>query len=149
MTVKEAKTVDELEAIIALRYKILRQPWDQSFETSRDELEEKSWNAYVADHKGRVLACGRLQDNGDGVGQIRYMAVEEECRGKGLGKKILKYLEKKAQILGINKIVLQARENALQFYLSNGYKQKEKSFLLWGEVQHYSMERDLSINRQN
>jgi N-acetylglutamate synthase-like GNAT family acetyltransferase len=90
-----------------------------------------------------VIACGRLQENEGKIGQVRFMAVDNHYQGKGLGKKILVFLEEKAKELSLVKIELQARENALEFYKANGYEIKEKSFLLWGQIQHYLMEKSL------
>ncbi len=143
MEVKEAKTKQEVEAIIDLRYKILRQPWDQPRDTGTDNLEGTSINAFIADQNSLVLACGRLQENENKVGQIRFMAVDASQQGKGLGKKIVEFLEAKGKEMGLKKIELQARENAVEFYKSNGYTIKEKSFLLWGIIQHYLMEKTL------
>ena len=143
IAVKQSQTEGQLDAIIRLRYKILRQPWDQAFETSRDELEERSLNAFIEGQNDEVIACGRLQENENKIGQIRYMAVDTEFQGKGLGKLILNFLEDKAKENGLKKIQLQARENAVSFYEANGYRVKEKSFLLWGIIQHYLMEKHL------
>ena len=41
-SVKQAAKKDELDAIIQLRYKILRQPWNKPIETATDELEMES-----------------------------------------------------------------------------------------------------------
>lgn len=143
MEVKQATTKKEVEAIIELRYKILRKPWDQPKETATDSLEETSINIFIADENDNVLACGRLQENENKVGQIRYMAVDDSQQGKGLGKKIVQALEKKGKDIGLKKIELQARENAVDFYKSNGYTIKEKSFLLWDIIQHYLMEKEI------
>ena len=143
MEVKQAVTKQEVEAIIELRYKILRKPWDQPKETATDGLEKTSVNIFISDENGIALACGRLQENENKVGQIRYMAVDDSQQGKGLGKKIVQALEKKGKEIGLKKIELQARENAVEFYKSNGYAIKEKSFLLWGIIQHYLMEKGL------
>lgn len=145
-SVKEARTKEEFEAILQLRYKILRQPWNQPIDTATDELEFKSTNAYIADEGGAVIACGRLQENEHKTGQIRYMAVDAHCQGKGLGKLILHFLEQKGKELALQKIELQARENALEFYKFSGYTLKEKSFLLWGIIQHYLMEKKLDVS---
>lgn len=139
MEVLLANTDSELQKIIALRYKILREPWQQPFDTSSDNLEATSYNAYIADNNGEAIACGRLQKNSEDVGQIRYMAVDHQYQGKALGKKIIKFLEDKALSLKLNSIELQARQNAVKFYESQGYVIKEKSFLLWGIIQHYLM----------
>ena len=71
------------------------------------------------------------------------MAVANEFQGKGLGKLILVELEKVAAEKGYSKIILQARENALSFYLKNGYTLKEKTFRLWDIIQHYLMEKNI------
>lgn len=144
MEVKFAKTEHELERIIGLRYKILRQPWQQPIDTASDELEEKAVNAYINDIDGDIVACGRLQENEHKVGQIRYMAVASGQQGKGYGKHILNALEEKAKEMGLISIELQARENAKAFYERHGYHEKEKSFLLWGQIQHYLMEKILT-----
>ena len=141
--VKQANTKQEVEAIIDLRDKILRQPWGQPKETATDNLEDSSINAYITDEAGNVVACGRLQENENKIGQIRFMAVDNSQQGKGLGKNIVEFLEIKAKELHIIKIELQARENAVKFYESMGYTIKEKSFLLWGQIQHYLMEKSL------
>jgi N-acetylglutamate synthase-like GNAT family acetyltransferase len=142
--VKQAISEKEIEAIIQLRYKLLREPWNQPYETSSDGNEESSVNAYIEDSNGKVIACGRLQENENKIGQIRYMAVDHNFQGQGLGKLIVKFLEQKAIELNLKKIELQARENALEFYKAQGYRIKEKSFLLWGMIQHYLMEKKLS-----
>jgi predicted GNAT family N-acyltransferase len=142
-SVKESVSKEELDAIIQLRYHILRKPWDQPFETASDDLEDKSVNAYITDKSGKVIACARLQENKNQVGQIRYMAVDNNYQGMGLGKLILAFLEESAKKRHFRKIELQARENAVEFYKGRGYKIKEKTFLLWGIIQHYLMEKDL------
>lgn len=131
-----------IEAIIQLRYEILRKPWDKPRETATDELEGQSVNAYI-EEDGLIIACGRLQDNGGGTGQIRYMAVAAGQQGKGLGKLILERLEKEALAMGMTTIELQARENAVEFYKAKGYTIKETSFKLWDIIQHYLMTKNL------
>ena len=143
MKAEQAKTKQEIEAIIDLRYKILRQPWQQPRDTGTDNLEESSINAFIKDTNGNVVACGRLQENENKIGQIRFMAVDDSQQGKGLGKKIVDFLEMKAKEMNLKKIELQARENAVDFYKNCGYTIKEESFLLWGIIQHYLMEKEL------
>ena len=141
--VKKAHTPAELDAIIQLRCKILRDPWNQPAETATDQLEQSSVNAFIADEQGTAIACGRLQENENKVGQVRFMAVDTNYQGKGLGKLILNFLEDEAKQLELKTVELQARENALEFYKSCGYVIKEKSFLLWGQIQHYLMDKKI------
>jgi predicted GNAT family acetyltransferase len=131
-----------INRIIDLRYEVLRNPWGKPKETATDELEESSINVYIED-KIEIVACGRLQKNGSGLGQIRFMAVHPDYRGKGLGKLIVAKLEAEALNNKMNTIELQARDNALEFYKSCGYVIKEKSFILWDIIQHYLMVKEL------
>ena len=131
---------ETIQRIVALRYEVLRKPWLQPMETVTDELEFSSINAYIETNH-QVVACARLQDNGNGIGQIRFMAVSESQQGKGLGKLVVKALEEEAKKQGLKKIQLQARENAVEFYKACGYSVKEKTFLLWDLIQHYLMEK--------
>lgn len=140
--VQIANDPEIIQHIIDLRYEILRKPWDKPRETATDELEDKSINAYIAVN-GIVMACGRLQDNGSGIGQIRYMAVAEDQQGKGLGKAVLEALEAEARLRQFHTIELQARENAVDFYQRNGYHIRETSFRLWDIIQHYLMAKPL------
>lgn len=143
MKVKFADTPEQLESILNLRYKILRKPWSQPKETATDNLESTSYNAFIEDENHNAIACGRLQENENKIGQIRFMAVDDNQQGKGLGKLIVQELELKGRNLGLVEIELQARENAVEFYKANGYEIKEQSFLLWGIIQHYLMHKKL------
>lgn len=141
--IRIAHTPEETQRIISLRYKILRKPWNQSAETATDNLEPISINAYIENEKKEIVACGRLQENADKIGQIRFMAVDDAQQGKGLGKMIVSALESEAKKLQLQTIELQARENAVEFYKSCGYTIKDKTFLLWGIIQHYLMEKKI------
>lgn len=141
-TVQIANTQNQIDDIIDLRYAVLRQPWNQPKDTATDDLELSSINAFI-EQDGKVIACGRLQDNSNGLGQIRYMAVDANYQGKGLGKLIVSKLEEEAKRIGLTTIELQARENALEFYKSQGYFVKEATFKLWDIIQHYLMAKEL------
>lgn len=142
-TAQIANTQNQIDAIIDLRYDILRKPWNQPKETSSDGMEQIAVNAFIEDN-GKTVACGRLQDNTGGVGQIRYMAVDANYQGKGLGKLIVIKLEEEARKINLQTIELQARENAVEFYKSQGYAVKETSFKLWDIIQHYLMVKEIN-----
>lgn len=133
---------NKISQIIDLRYEILRKPWSKPKETATDEFEPTAVNAFIEEN-GQVIACGRLQDNGAGVGQVRYMAVDENYQGKGLGKLIMLKLEEEAKKMGLTDIELHARENALEFYKGQQYTIKETSYKLWDIIQHYLMVKNL------
>lgn len=140
--IKLANNQKDLEKIYRLRYEVLRKPWGQSFESVKDNLDEVSFNAF-AEINDECEACGRLDIIDEQTAQIRYMAVHPDYRGKQWGSSILVYLEGIAKQKGISKIFLHARENSTAFYLKNGYKIIAPSYLLFGVIQHYRMEKEI------
>src|SRR6266699_2981788 len=92
-TLAEPRTVQEWESYFDLRWRVLREPWDQPRGTERDDLDAESFHLMLRDSSGAVVAVGRLHLNSPFEGQVRYMAVDESCRGHGLGSRILSVLE--------------------------------------------------------
>ncbi len=139
----EPQTLKEFEAYYLVRFNTLRKPWGQPWGSEKDLQEHESVHAMAIDNTGSVLGVCRLQYNSSTEGQLRFMGVTEDARGMGIGKLLLEYLEKKAKHSGATTMILQARENAVPFYLKCGYSTKEKTHLLWGEIQHYLMTKEL------
>jgi len=97
----------------------------------------------ACDDKGDIIGVCRLQMNSASIAQLRFMAVTENKQGTGIGKKLISFAEEKARQKGATTVILQSREIALEFYKKCGYGIKEKSFLMWNEIQHYLMEKKL------
>lgn len=138
----EPYTEEEFKSYFQCRWEILRKPWNQPKGSEIDDKENVSLHV-MAIEKNDIIGVGRLTILPDQKGQIRYMGVKENMQGKKVGSKILTYLEKEAQKLNITEIMLNARENAVPFYKSNGYNEKGKSYLLWDEIQHFEMTKTL------
>lgn len=126
-----------------LRYEILRKPWNQPLGSEKDANEHSSIHIMACDQNNTILGVCRLQFNSSTETQIRFMGVKEDTQGLGIGKQLLTYAEQKAKQMGATKQILQARENAVEFYKKCGYTLVEKSFLLWDEIQHYLMEKKI------
>ena len=145
MKIIEPKTFTEFKIYFKLRYEVLRKPWFQPKGSERDDGDETSLHRMIIDEpNGKVVAVGRLQFNTIEEAQIRYMAVSDDYQGMGYGSKIVKALDNIAREKGSRRIILQSRENAVKFYEKNGYKIIEKSYLLFDEIQHWLMEKELS-----
>jgi GNAT superfamily N-acetyltransferase len=142
MQVTKPRSREDFEHYFALRYAVLRKPWGQPEGSERDKEEDSAIHAFIKED-GRVLAVGRLQFVNDTDAQVRFMAVDPAQQGRGLGKAVLAFLEARAGEAGRGRVLLHARENAIPFYESCGYVIKEKSHLLWGEIQHWLMEKRL------
>lgn len=142
MQASQPQSQSDFEKYYHLRYEVLRRPWAQPPGSERDTEEDSSIHAFVKEH-GRVLAVGRLQFVDENISQVRFMAVDPAHQGRGLGKAVLSFLEQKSREAHRRKVMLHARENALKFYESCGYRVVKKSHLLWGVVQHWQMEKEL------
>src|SRR5437660_7061150 len=104
-----------------LRWRVLRQPWGQPRGSERDPEDKSAFHLLLMDAAGKALACGRLHRTAPGEAQVRYMAVAENARGCGYGSRILDALEAEARAIGARKIVLNARDKAVEFYRKRGY----------------------------
>ena len=143
MKIIEPSTTAEWDQYYQLRYEVLRKPWNWSFSSTKDDTEDISLHFLMLDEKNEAIATGRLQVNSAEEGQVRSMAVREDWQGKGLGTAIVRWIENKAQQLKVKYMVLDARENAIKFYETLGYKVVGDSYLLFGTIQHYRMRKDL------
>ena len=144
MKIIEPRSFEEFRKYYNLRFEILRKPWGQPVGSERDKEDEASIHRLIIDDSTEVtLAIGRLQFNSKDEAQIRYMAVADGYQGQGLGSKILGALEKIALEQGVRWIILQSRGNAIQFYKNNGYEIVKKTHLLFNEIQHWLMRKEL------
>lgn len=141
--IQEPQTKEQFEAYFLVRYQTLREPWSQPPGSERDEQENTADHAMACDEKNHVLGVCRLQLNSPDEAQLRYMGVKTETLGLGIGKKLIAYMENKARQKGASRMILQARENAVEFYKKCGYTVVEKSYLMWEQIQHYLMEKKL------
>jgi len=139
----EPQTDQQFEAYYLLRYEVLRKPWNQPLGSEKDEFEDTSIHAMAVNENGTVLGVCRLQYNSATEAKLRFMAVKTDTQGLGIGKKLVTYMEEKAKKNGSALMVLQARDNAVEFYKKCGYSIREKTFLLWDEIQHYLMDKEL------
>ena len=135
-------TKTEFENYYFFRWKILRKPLGLNIKSVKDNLEDLSIHLMITNQSKEIIAVGRmhfLDNSNKDVAQVRYMAVDDNFQRIGLGKKMLKKFEIMARNKRVKKIILHARESAIEFYKKNGYKIKEKSHLLNKEVQHWLM----------
>ena len=127
-----------------LRWRVLRQPWGQPRGSERDPEDKSAFHLLLMDATGKALACGRLHRTAPGEAQVKYMAVVENARGCGYGIRILNALETIARRDGARKIVLNARDNAVEFYRERGYEIIGDAETLFGVIRHVRMARSLS-----
>ena len=144
MEVRSPETETEFRVYYDLRWRVLREPWGQPLGSERDEHDVTATHVAGYDEAKRLVCVGRLHAVGTDVGQVRYMAVKESLRGRGLGQAVLDEIERLAKQQGMRTIVLDAREEVAGFYLRNGYVATGDGHTLFGEVRHTKMEKSLT-----
>lgn len=132
------------EKYFDLRWRVLRAPWNQPRGSERDEGEDESIHLVICDDERAPLAVGRVHFVSPIEAQIRFMAVDPQFAGRGLGSRILIELEKRARLRGARKIVLNARKEAERFYLKHGYVAVGSADTLFGLIEHVRMAKDVS-----
>ena len=135
-------SADEIEQYYQIRFEELRKPWNQPSGSERDSIEDDCVHRMIK-FEGGYVGVARLQYNTKLQAQIRYMAIKHKDQMKGLGKILVMDLEDIAKENGINEIILQSRESAIQFYLSLDYKIVKKTHLTFNEIQHFLMRKYL------
>lgn len=139
---RSPETPLEWDRYFDLRWRVLRQPWEQPKGSEKDELDSECFQVALWD--GEIpVAVGRLHFNDPNEAQVRYMAVEPERRGNHLGSRILALLETRAALEGAARIVLNAREEAAGFYNGHGYDATGPAGVLFGSIPHVRMEKTL------
>ena len=131
----------EYKQMIDLRYAILRQPLGLNF--SEDELLKEKDNILIAAFdEEKILGCCMLVKQDRNTLQLRQMAVNNNLQGKGIGASIMSFAESISKDKGYNKIVMNARNNAIGFYEKFGYKVKSGEFIQYN-TPHHVMEKIL------
>jgi len=141
ITIKQPETPEEFAQYFDLRWRVLRAPWQQAVGSEKDKLEDSCHHIMACNKAGTVIGVARLQFNSGSEAQIRYMAVDPEYTGNGVGRKIITALEAIALENGRGLVILDAREPAVGFYQKLGYKITEKTYLLFDTIQHFRMQK--------
>ncbi len=142
VVIRSPETAQDFMRYYDLRYRILRKPWRKPKGSEKDKTDGVALHLMAFDGD-RVVGVGRLHSNNDEESQIRYMAVDDDYKGRGIGTKMLKALEREAVKRHAKSIVLDARQSAVKFYKKHGYKVICPAHTLFGEIAHLRMEKKL------
>ncbi len=123
---------------LALRHEVLRKPLGMIFDPAIFP-EEKGDIHLVANHGDWLVGCMILTEAGNDL-KMRQVAVANKYRRNKVGARMVALAEVKAIEMGKQKMVLHARDSALDFYLSLGYYIVGDQFEEVG-IPHHRMEK--------
>ncbi len=91
---------------------------------------------------GEIIGCLIIVHQDNGSIRMRQVAVLESMQNKGVGTKLVAFFEQYAKENKFNKIVLNARKNAVHFYECLGYK-VVSDYYIEKTTEHCKMEKNL------
>lgn len=110
-------TRDELYAVLRLRSEVFVVE-QRSIYLDPDGQDEHALHLLVTDGGGRLCACLRIVPEPGGAAHIGRVVVRPDCRGKGLGRAMLRLAIENA---GSGEIALSAQAHLRAFYESFGF----------------------------
>lgn len=143
MEIRAPKSEKEWEEYYDLRYRILRKPLNQPLGSEKNDGDANGIHFAIFENN-KILAIARLDLQENKIAQVRFVAVEENLQGKGIGKKLMFAIELHCKEIGFHKIILHARDYAVDFYLRLDYKLIEPSYKLFDVLQHFLMEKEIA-----
>jgi ribosomal protein S18 acetylase RimI-like enzyme len=141
---RSPRTAAEWKDYFDLRWRILRAPWGQPRGSEKDNREADSEHLLILGPHSRPLAVGRLHYNTPAEAQVRFMAVDPQSQGRGLGSLILREFERRARTAGATSIVLNARDDAQRFYRKHGFVLVGPAETIFSAVKHVRMRKELA-----
>jgi predicted GNAT family N-acyltransferase len=135
---------DFFEAYLDLRFRVLRAPLGLPKGSEEDEADHLSSTRHLVwVEDGLALGCVQLQADADPlVGRLRYMAVDPSAEGQGIGRMLIDLIFEIAREESYERIILNARENAVPFYLACGFEQYHELAPFHG-IRHWRMAKEL------
>jgi GNAT superfamily N-acetyltransferase len=141
---KSPETEDDWQRYYQLRWQVLREPWHQPLGSERDELENQAFHLMAVDNHHHIVGTGRLHRHSSTEAQIRYMAIQQQHQGQGIGRQLLQRLEQEAVRWGCREVLLNARVSSLEFYLHQSYQIVGEAPMLFGCIAHKRMHKSLA-----
>jgi predicted GNAT family N-acyltransferase len=140
--IRTPKNEHEWKSYYDLRFRVLREPLSQPRGSEKNDGDNTGIH-FALFENDKIQAIARLDLMENKIAQVRFVAVDFDLQGKGYGKKIMFATETKSEELGIEKIILHARDYAVDFYLHLGYQWIEPSYKLFDVLQHFLMEKKI------
>lgn len=142
MEIREPTTENDWRQYYQLRTAVLSALHGHFVESLKDALEEDSFHLMAVAGE-RCVGVGRAHFNHSTEGRIRFMAVDAEYRGRGIGRSLIEGLEVYLLRNSVAASVLNARKEAMGFYRKHGYELVDEDELLRGDVELFKMRKPL------
>jgi len=142
ITVKQIRHgTEEYAQTLLLRNEILRVPL--GMDIADEDLSAESSDIHIgAFERGSLVGVLVLTPVDKFTTHMRQVAVSAACQSEGIGTQLVKFSELAAQQNGYSKIVLHARNTAIEFYRKLNYMVVGEEFKEIG-IPHHEMQKTL------
>ncbi len=106
-----------------------------------DGCDREALHMVVKDGE-RVIGTARVLFLANGQAKIERMAILKPFRGRGIGKKIISFLNEELKNRQVEEVVLHAQYSVVAFYKSCGFKASGPTFWEAG-IRHLKMQKQL------
>ncbi|MCI0811103.1 MAG: GNAT family N-acetyltransferase [Chloroflexi bacterium] len=133
--IKLVETEEEMEGAMAVRFRVFVGEQQVPMDEELDEFDAAATHVIaIVNHQGpgtgEIVGTGRVVfGNEDTAARIGRMAVDLQWRRKGIGGRLLKFLEEEATAQGVSTYVLNAQEYVKDFYAAHGYIERGLPFM--------------------
>ena len=111
---------DAYHEVVALRYRVLREPLGLTF--TSEMLDAESENTHLAVYvEDRLAGCLMLERQDAETVKLRQVAVDTALQRRGLGRILITFAEQIVRRHGYKNIRLMSRETVVPFYARFGY----------------------------
>jgi len=108
---------------------------------SRTEIERDVANYTIVEHDGVIFACAALYPYPEGkTAEMAALTVSPQSQGQGDGEKVLKRIEQRARLMGLQSIfVLTTR--TMHWFIKRGFQQVDPDWLPEARKRKYNWNR--------
>lgn len=129
---------------LMLRWEVLRKPLGLPPGSEVFDGENESVHLIAMEDK-KIVGCVLFHPESKTSGRISQLALSEEYRGRGFGRKLLATLERFLSTQGYNDLYLYAREDLQSFYAKAGYQMEGDPILRLGSFHRVMKKTLLSV----
>lgn len=108
---RDVKAIRELIDLYALQRRLLTKETVTLYESVQEFT--------VAEVNGEVIGCGALHVMWEDLAEVRTLAVREEFRGRGVGKRMLEAIVNRAKEIGVKRLFCLTFET--DFFARHGF----------------------------
>ena len=144
ITITSPTTKEQFKAYYTLRYKVLREGGGHPRGTEKDDYEPISDHFMAMNEAGEIIAGVKLYEKSPGVGHLSHLVVAPEYQHKGVGRKLMEYVEQRAREKGFKTLGANSRVTATAYFEKFGFHIAAMPTLHLGTIHLVWMEKNIS-----